>query len=55
MNKEEKHLKKRLKKQLKFQVEFMMMMQACGRDEEAEKALEKLFWLIDSLEDGDTK
>ena len=44
-----------IKRQLKFQVEFMMMMRACGRDEEAEKALEKLFCLIDSLEDGDTK
>ena len=51
LNKEENPIKR----QLKFQVEFMMMMQACGRDEEAEKALEKLFWLIDSLEDGDTK
>ena len=51
MNKEENPIKR----QLKFQVEFMRMMQACGRDEEAEKALEKLFWLRDSLEDGDTK
>ena len=42
---------KSIKRQLQFQVEFMMMMRACGRDEEAENALEKLCGLIDRMED----
>jgi C4-dicarboxylate-specific signal transduction histidine kinase len=51
MNKE----KKRLKKQLKFQIEFMRMMLACGRDEEAQEAVENILRLADRMAEEDTK
>ena len=42
---------KSIKQQLQFQLEFMLMMYACGRDDDVEKALKKICDLVDSLED----
>lgn len=39
-----------MKDVLKFQLEFMLMMHACGREEEANKMLQRLFGTIDRVE-----
>ncbi len=39
-----------MKDVLKFQLEFMLMMHACGREEEANKMLKRLFGTIDRVE-----
>ena len=39
-----------MKDVLKFQLEFMLMMHACGREEEANKMLKRLFGKIDRVE-----
>jgi hypothetical protein len=40
----------RLASEIKFQLQFYCMMVSCGRDEEANKALQKAFDKVDLLE-----